>query len=490
MTAMLRRWLLLLLLFATAPAEAMPGTEALRGMVEARITEAAGPGLIEVTEFRRMGQAPDPQGGARIAYFSARLRLTRDHEFGAWDGRNLQALAAALGAGPRAITGANREGNRTGDVLRVNGALRLREEAGRWVPLAAAPEETPVTAFQGRGARAEQLLGAIATALTAGEQAAGARLAPVIEQELALAWRNIEARQARLRQGLPLAGGAPGSEYARLAEAIARLPPGAGLGQVVALPSLGSAENLRLLAEGTAVVAISQADVALRALRGGAPDWGIPPVPGLRAIAALYPEAVHVAVPAASPLRSMGDLRGRPVGVGAPGSGARVTAEEVLLAHGLDAASTPRVALAPEEVAAALAGGRIAAAISVSLTPAQAVLRVSERVPLRFLDLEESAVLRLAGPDEPLMPLTIPPATYPGQTAPVRTVATPAALVAADTAPTSAEVTALLAKLFEGQGVAGTGGPAALMIRRETARGPLPLPFHVAARRFLGMTAP
>jgi len=63
------------------------------------------------------------------------------------------------------------------------------------------------------------------------------------------------------------------------------------------------------------------------------------------------------------------------------------------------------------------------------------------------------------------------------------------AALAAD-APTSAEVSALLAKLFEGPGVAAAGGPAALMIRRETARGPLPLPFHVAARQFFGMGAP
>lgn len=485
---MLRRLLLLLALLAASPAHALPGTDAVRALVEARIAEAAGPGLFDVTAFRRMGQAPDPTGQARIVYFAARLRLTQDHAFGSWDGRNLQTLAAALGAGPRAIIGASRDGNRAGEVLRVNGSLRLREEGGRWVPLAAAPEETPVTAFQGQGTRAQQLLGAIATVLTAGEQAAGGRITPVIEQELAQAWRNIEARQARLRQGLPLAGGASGSEYGRLAEAMARLPPGAGLGQIVALPSAGSVENLRLLAEGTALVAIAQADVALRALHGGVPEWGIPALPGLQALASLYPEAVHVVVPATSPLRGVAELRGRPVGVGTSGSGARVTAEEVLLAHGLDAAVTPRIALAPEEVASALTSGRVAAAISVSLAPAQAVLRLSERVPLRFLALEEEAIARLTGPEDPLTRLSVPAGVYPGQTEPIRTVATPAALVAAD-GPTSAEVGALLTKLFEGQGVAGAGGPAALMIRRETARGPLPLPFHAAARRFFDMGA-
>lgn len=486
---MMRRLVLILVLLAAAPAQGLPDADALRAMVSARIAEAVGPGLLEIDSFRHMGQAPDPAGGARIAYFAARLRLTQDHAFGAWEGRNLQALAAALGAGPRAISGADREGNRAGEVLRVNGALRLREEGGRWVALASAPRETSVAAFDGQGARAERLLAAIATALSAGEMAAGGRITPVIEQELAQAWRNIEARQARLRNGLPIAGGASGSEYARLADAIARLPPGAGLGPIIALPSAGSVENLRLLADGVAIVAITQADVALLAMRGGAPEWGLPSLPGLRAIAALFPEAVHVAVPVASPVRGISDLRGVPVGVGAPGSGARITAEEVLLAHGLDAAATPRISLVPEEVAAALAGGRVAAVITVSLAPAQAMLRLSESVPIRLLALEEQAIMRLAEPEGVLVPLDIPRATYPGQAEPVRTVATLAALVSGD-GPTPAEVTALLARLFEGQGVAATGGPAALMIRRETAPGPLPIPLHAAARRFFGTGRP
>jgi TRAP transporter TAXI family solute receptor len=486
MSAMLRRLLVLLVLLGAAPAAAMPGTEALREMVAARIAEAAGPGLLEIEAFRRMGQAPDPAGGARIAYFAARLRLSRDHAFGGWDGRNLQALAAALGAGPRAIAGANRDGNSAGDVLRVNGALRLRQVAGVWEPLgAAAWAEAPSVTFAGPGARAERLLDAIGTALTAGPSAAGGAIAPVIEQELAQAWRNIEARQARLRHGLPVAGGAPGSEYARLAEAIARLPPGPGLGQAAALPSAGSVENLRLIAEGTALVGIAQADVALLALRGGAPGWQVPAVPGLRAIAALFPEAVQVAVPARSGVLRVADLAGRPVGVGAIGSGARVTAEEVLLAHGLDAAGTPRLALPPEALAAALAEGRVAAVIAVSLAPAQAMLRLMDAAPLRLLPLDPAAIDRLAGEGGPLMRVAIRAGTYPGQAEAVATVATQAALVAADGL-TMAEVAALLSRLLEGPGIAAAGGPAALMIGRETARGPLPLPFHPAARAFFG----
>ncbi|NMJ43059.1 hypothetical protein GWK16_17555 [Roseomonas sp. JC162] len=40
--------------------------------------------------------------------------------------------------------------------------------------------------------------------------------------------------------------------------------------------------------------------------------------------------------------------------------------------------------------------------------------------------------------------------------------------------------------LAGGRIAAAIGGPAALMIRRATARGPRPLPFHPAALRFYG----
>jgi TRAP-type uncharacterized transport system substrate-binding protein len=83
------------------------------------------------------------------------------------------------------------------------------------------------------------------------------------------------------------------------------------------------------------------------------------------------------------------------------------------------------------------------------------------------------------------MRFAIPAGTYPGQADPVPTVATQAALLASE-ALTPAEVAALLGRLLDGAGIGATGGPAGLMIRRESARGPLPLPFHPAARAYFG----
>ena len=108
-------------------------------------------------------------------------------------------------------------------------------------------------------------------------------------------------------------------------------------------------------------------------------------------------------------------------------------------------------------------------------------------VPLRFLPLDAGAVARLTAGNL-LLRHAIPSGTYPGQADAVPGVATMAALVAAE-GPTTAEVTALLTRLFRGPELSSAAGPAALMIRREAAASPLPLPFHEGARRFFGMPA-
>ena len=470
---------LLLVLAAALPARAQSAAE-LQAIVAARVGAAAGEGLFAVERFRAMGGAVDAESGGRVAYFSARVRLTRDHDFGAWQGETLQSLALALGAGPRGIRGAKPGGNRAGDVLGANGAIRLKREGDAWVPLAAGPTPGAPISLDGPGGKALRLLAAIETALTGGPRAAGGAAAPVIEQELAIAWRHIEGRLTRMERGYPLAGGAPGTEYARLAAAIAGAsrPVAAGGPMIIALPSAGSVETLRLLAEGTAALGLAQADVAALAQQGrGARGVELPALPGLRALAALYPEVVHVIVPAASPVRRMADLAGRPLGVGVAGSGARATAEIVLAAHGLDG---PRIALMPEEAAAALASGRIAAWIWVTLAPAQAVQRLADAAPFRLLPLDPAA---MPAEGALLRPATIPAHTYPGQAEAVPTLGTVALLLGTEGLRPD-EVDALLGLLLGAPGVAGQGGPAALQISRARARETGPVPLHPAAAAF------
>jgi TRAP-type uncharacterized transport system substrate-binding protein len=142
------------------------------------------------------------------------------------------------------------------------------------------------------------------------------------------------------------------------------------------------------------------------------------------------------------------------------------------------------VPLRPEETAAALASGRVAAWVWVTLAPAQAVMRVADTLPFRLLPLDDGAIGALsAGPGALLSPAAIPAGSYPGQGAPVPSLATPALLVATESL-RSEEAGALLALLFGAPAVTAQGGPAAVQVRPATARETGPVPQHPGAAAF------
>ena len=91
------------------------------------------------------------------------------------------------------------------------------------------------------------------------------------------------------------------------------------------LTTAASAENLQLLRDGKAEVGFTQADVAASA---GASE-------SLTALARVYDDYVHLVVLAQAPLRTIADLKGRPVSVGAAGSGTEITANRLLDVGGL-----------------------------------------------------------------------------------------------------------------------------------------------------------
>jgi uncharacterized protein len=103
-----------------------------------------------------------------------------------------------------------------------------------------------------------------------------------------------------------------------------------------AVSTQGSVENARAVAEGTLDMALSQADVAYYAYFGKNVFADEPPMKGLRAVANLYPELVHLVVRPDADIQSVADLRGKHVSLGEEASGTRVVARAILNAYGLD----------------------------------------------------------------------------------------------------------------------------------------------------------
>ncbi len=99
--------------------------------------------------------------------------------------------------------------------------------------------------------------------------------------------------------------------------------------------SAASLENIRNLASGEVEMGISQNEMAYFAYTGTGKYKGRP-VTQLRSLFGNLISWVQVFVPAGSKLTSIAQLKGKRVGVGAPGSGGEQSAKMILAYYGLD----------------------------------------------------------------------------------------------------------------------------------------------------------
>jgi TRAP transporter TAXI family solute receptor len=108
-------------------------------------------------------------------------------------------------------------------------------------------------------------------------------------------------------------------------------------GKIVATAqaSNGSVANVTGIAGGAMESGFSQADVATWAQKGTGIFEGRPNVPGLRLIANLYPESLHVVVKKGSGIKTVADLKGKRVALDEPGSGTLVNARALLGIYGV-----------------------------------------------------------------------------------------------------------------------------------------------------------
>ncbi len=275
-----------------------------------------------------------------------------------------------------------------------------------------------------------------------------------------------------------MATGGPQGVYRRLGEAMAelwRIDPGVPTG---VLGSEGSVDNVGMLVSGRARVAFCAADVAV----DGAVDGARPRHP-LQALARVHDDAIHVVVPAESPIRRLADLAGRRVSVGARNSGVLVVAPRLLATVGLTAERDMQsVMLGLADSVTALERGEIDAFFWSGGVPTAGVDQLARTRPVRLLDLgEETALLRTRYPVYDVT--TVPAGTYglvdPVSAASVRNVL----LVTGDMDPELAE--ALTRVLLEGREALAASDPAGRTIDPRTAIGTQPIPLNGGARQAL-----
>jgi uncharacterized protein len=182
-----------------------------------------------------------------------------------------------------------------------------------------------------------------------------------------------------------IAGGQHGGVYLRFAHSLAREINAAEPDlRCRVVESGGSVTNIDLIRSGRADVGLCQADIALAAVNGTDPYRA--PVP-IRGIGRMYEDYLQLVVRANSPLRSVTDLDGRTVSIGAVGSGTAIFAQRLIDAAGV------RVETKQEPLNAALAAlerGRIDAVLWCGGMPTPALNDLHDGVVrIRLLPIAE-----------------------------------------------------------------------------------------------------
>ena len=194
-------------------------------------------------------------------------------------------------------------------------------------------------------------------------------------------WSELE------RTELTLATGNPGGVFAKYGDALATVLEGRldGL-EATTQTTDASVENLLLVAGGVADLGFSLGDTASDALRGeGAFEDALDVV----ALTRTYDSFVHLVVRADSGLTTVADLRGKRVGLGARSSGTRVTAERILARNGVDVRAVQASGRSLQDDTDALEAGRLDAFFFVSGLPNDAILPLSQRLPIDLRALAE-----------------------------------------------------------------------------------------------------
>jgi TRAP transporter TAXI family solute receptor len=144
-----------------------------------------------------------------------------------------------------------------------------------------------------------------------------------------------------------------------------------------AVASNGSVANINAIAGGSMESGFTQSDVAYWAYTGTGIYEGKPKVAGLRLIANLYPESIHLVARKGAGIKGVADLKGKRVSLDEPGSGTLVDARIIMSAFGITEKDIKAEYLKPNQAGDKLRDGGLDAFFFVGGYPAGAIAELS-----------------------------------------------------------------------------------------------------------------
>ena len=243
-----------------------------------------------------------------------------------------------------------------------------------------------------------------------------------------------------------------------------------------------SVENLNLLQSGRGELAFALGDSVADAWNGVEDAGFKAPLKRLRAIAGTYNNYIQVVASKESGIKTLEDLKGKRISVGAPKSGTELNARAIFKAAGLTYEDMGRVEFLPYAESVELIKNRqLDATLQSSGLGMAAIRDLASTMPVTFVAIPAEVVQKINNPA--YQPGVIPAGTYDGQTEDVPTVGITNILVSHDKV--DEEVAYQMTKLiFDNLSALGNAHSAAQAIKLESAAQNLPIPLHPGAERF------
>ncbi len=244
----------------------------------------------------------------------------------------------------------------------------------------------------------------------------------------------------------------------------------------------GSKANIESIDAGDYQLGTVQSDVMAYAWEGSRSFESNGAVNTFRVVAGLYAESVQL-VTMDPEIKSVADLAGKSVSIGAPGSGVYFNAMDVLNAAGLTETDIQPQYMSFADSADGLKDGKIDAAFIVAGAPTAAIteLCTTNSAYLVPIDGEVAETLMAASPFYTLY--TIPAGTYAGQDNDVVTVTVKATLIVSANAEEEAVYNLTKAIFDNTEAIAAENGKGA-ELSIENATSGMTAPFHAGAAKY------
>jgi len=170
-----------------------------------------------------------------------------------------------------------------------------------------------------------------------------------------------------------------------------------------------SVENIIKVSTNKQLAGIAMGNVALKAEKGEKPFPR--PMPA-NVLFALYPNVVQFMVPADSDITSITQLKGKKISLGAPGSGTRVSATNILDILGISEDDVEGQSLNYTATTEALANGQIDAGVIVGSLGVGAITELALTRDIRILSFTDEELAKIEAAAPAYMKFDAPAETY------------------------------------------------------------------------------